>query len=201
MSEEEEVKTFKVTPRTTAVPTRRMEIASAATASGVRLVSLDETSAGRTWTKIAVTVAGHPSQIRAFHKELFPDGDGSMTEFELFRGGGDGLDDMAFGLVMDLVVDPAFKVVREQWRRRRDPPLPGNVDPGPGQARTTVNWKWEQTLPNGDAAGPVVICRYAEGQDDPETTEEWPQWIRRSQALAFAKEHNFVFEPHDLPED
>ncbi|MCL2419484.1 MAG: hypothetical protein FWD04_09340 [Conexibacteraceae bacterium] len=200
MSTEEQVKTFKVTPRKTAASARRMEIGSAATATGVRVVSLEEASAGRNWTKIEVTVAGHPSQIRAFHKELFPDGGGSMTEFELFQGGG-GLDDVAFGLVMDLVVDPAFKAVRERWRRHRDPPLPGNVEPGPGQARTTVTWRWEQTLADGDAAGPVVICRYAEGEDEPETTEEWPNWIRRSQALAFAKEHNFVFEPHDLPED
>ena len=200
MSEEEQVKTFKVTPRTAAVADRRKDIGYAVDVSGVRVVSIEESSSGRSWTKIEVTVAGHPSQVRAFKKELFP-GDGeSMTEYELLRSGG-GLDDVGFGLVMDLVIDPAFKAVRERWRRHRDPPLPGNVEPGPGQARTTVHWKWEQALPDGDAAGPVVICHYAEGEHEPETTEEWPHWIRRSQALAFAKEHNFVFEPHDLPED
>ncbi len=72
--------------------------------------------------------------------------------------------------------------------------------PGPGEARTTVSWKWEQRLPDGDAVGPVAICTYAAGQEEPQTVDEWPRWIKRSEARAFADEHGFVFEPHDLPD-
>lgn len=135
-----------------------------------------------------------PRQIRAFHDELFPDGGSGLST-------SGGLDGLALGLVMDLVLEPAFKAARERWRRRRDPPLSTDVAPGPGEARTTVSWTWERMLPDGDAVGPVVICGYLYGQDEPVTVEEWPQWIKRSQAPAFAKEHGFVFVPQDLPDE
>jgi hypothetical protein len=148
---EDQVKTFKFEPINSAVAEARVLIAAAATASEVRIVSIEEEH-GRLRTKLTVTVAGHPRQIRAFDHEVHPDG--------VTPGGSGGLEDLAFAIAMDFVVRPAINAAQEQWRRRRDPPFPGTSTPGPGEARTTVSWKWEQVLPDGDAVGPVVVCSY-----------------------------------------
>ena len=64
-----------------------------------------------------------------------------------------------------------------------------------------MSWKWERMLPDGDAVGPVVICRYLDRQEEPETVDEWARWVKRSEARAFAEEHGFIFEAHDAPDD
>jgi hypothetical protein len=190
----DEVKSFKTTLKTAAVPEMRRRIGAAASASGVRVLSLEERPDGRSSTKVEWSVAGHPSQIREFGEELYP------GQSWLSMGGGD-LVDVAVEAAMDLVGEPLLKAVSERWHRRRDPPFPEDVVPGPGEARTTVTWKWERLLPDGDAVGPVAVCAYGAGQDEPTTVNEWPQWVKRSEAQAFAKEHSFVFEPHDLPDE
>ena len=126
----EKTKTFKVTPKHAGVPEWRMRIGAAADLSGVRVVSLEETPSGRSSTKVEVTVAGHPSQIRSFQDELFPVTPGGAS------GGGD-LSQIAFDAAIEFVVDPVWKAAREKWYRRREAPLPGEVVPGPGEARTT----------------------------------------------------------------
>jgi hypothetical protein len=55
-------------------------------------------------------------------------------------------------------------------------------------------------LPDGDAVGPVRVDTYVAGQEEPSESDDWPQWVKRSEALAFAQEHGFVFAPQDLPD-
>jgi len=144
----EQVKTFKWTPKNAGVPEVRMRIAAAATVSEVRVVSLEESAAGRGWTKIEVTVAGDPSQIREFDEEVHEGGSSGGS-------GGGGLT----GLLIDAVVEPMWKVALEKWHKRRDPPLPERgATPGPGEARTTVSWTWERML--RPMATPSVRCAW-----------------------------------------
>jgi hypothetical protein len=188
----DEVKTFKFTPAHAGVAEIRVRIATAATASDVRLLSLEETRK-RSSTLIEVIVAGHPSQIRRFKDELNAGGGG---------GYGAGLDDLVGGLAIDLVLDPLAKVARERWYRLRGETPPAvHVPPGEGEARTTVAWKWEEMLPTGEGVGPVRVCTYLDEQAEPETTEDWPESVKRTEALAYAQEHGFVFMPRYLPED
>lgn len=98
----EQVKTFKWTPKNAGVPEVRMRIAAAATVSEVRVVSLEESAAGRGWTKIEVTVAGDPSQIREFDEEVHEGGSSGGS-------GGGGLT----GLLIDAVSNPCGRWL---WR-------------------------------------------------------------------------------------
>jgi hypothetical protein len=187
----EEVKTFKWTPQNAGVPEIRRRIAAAAAAGEVRVISLEESPAGRGWTKIEVTVAGHPSQVRAFNDELH--GGASSS--------GSNLSDLVIDLATEVVFEPIWKAARDKWHKRREPPLRDpEARPGPGEARTTVSWTWERMLSDGDAVGPVRVDTYVAGQEEPSESEDWPQWVKRSEALAFAQEHGHVFAPQDLPD-
>lgn len=44
------------------------------------------------------------------------------------------------------------------------------------------------------------VDTYLAGQEEPSKSEDWPQWVKRSEALAFAQEHGFVSLARDLPD-
>jgi hypothetical protein len=60
-------------------------------------------------------------------------------------------------------------------------------------ARTTLVWKWEDDGPEGEGVGPVWIDSLDADPDKPERSQPWDQWVRRSEAQAFAQEHGYEF--------
>ncbi len=107
-----------------------------------------------------------------------------------------GSGDLLSFVVEDLVVS-GFRAARRSWHARRDPPLGGDrSESAVASPQTVVFWSWRQQE-DGDAAGPVWVETYAPGQHDPLKSEEWPNWARRSEALAYAQEHGFAFLPDE----
>jgi hypothetical protein len=202
----DEEKTFQLSANKLDLAEARMRIAAAATEHNVRLLSIEE-HRSRLWINLDVTVTGHPQNVRDFHSAVGGGGSGGgLTSSGWWLWGGDGgLDDFAFGVVVDIadeVLKPVVQRARRKWQSRHDPPLPeSHPKLGPGDARTTVTWTWKQMLPDGDAVGPVRVETYVAGQDEPVESEDSPNWMKRSHAVALCAEHNFVFLPRDLPDE
>jgi hypothetical protein len=198
----EQKKTFKLVGSNLDVVEARMRIAAAAITHNVRLLAADERRT-RFSTSYAVTVAGHPRRIREFHEGVRGDvgADWWLNDLEFDSG-----DDLLVGIVAVAVVGGVGALVgkgHKKWQARNDPPLTGEMDvedsTSASGVRTSVHWRWERMLPDGDAVGPVQISIYFDGQDEPAASKDWPNWVKRSEALAFSQEHGFVFAPQDLP--
>lgn len=161
----------------------RRYVAAAAFDRDVRVISFEERRS-RFSTKLDVTVAGHPRRIRAFHDDVRGDGWWEAS------GG-----DLLGSLAVDLLVE-GFRVARRKWQGRHDPPL-DQSPPDAALPRTVVFWRWEQAQPVGEAVGPVWVETYARGEREPLKSEQWSNWARRSEALAYAREHGFAFFPDE----
>lgn len=179
----EQVKTITPIANNLSLAEARRRIAACAIDRGVRL-SLEERPS-RLSTKLDVTVSGHPGRIREFHDDVR--GDGWTADSS----------DLVGSLATGVLVE-GIRTAKRRWQGRHDPPLPDDAGGSrPGAARTTVYWKWEDAGPDGQGVGPVWIETYAQGQTKPVKSEEWPQWARRSEAVAYAEEHGFVFLPDE----
>ena len=130
-----------------------------------------------------MTVAGHPRRIREFHDAVRGDG-------WLGGAGGSPVD----WIVTELVVE-GFRAAKRKWQGRHDPPLGAVAKPD--GARTVVCWRWERLDPDGEPVGPVCVDTYVDGDREPVESQEWPDWTRRSEALAYASEHDFQFFPDE----
>lgn len=115
-------------------------------------------------------------------------------------------DDLLFGVAAAVVIGGVGALVdkgHKKWQARRDPPLSEKLEADETNSslgvHTSVHWKWEQLLADGDAVGPVQVSIYFDGDDEPAASKEWPHWAKRSEALAYAQERGFVFVPQDLP--
>lgn len=178
----EQTKTITLFGDTFDIAQSRRAVGSAALACGVTVVSLDE-QPGHISTKLVVTVSGHPRRIRAFHDLVRGDA------WSANAGGG-----ILDGIVIGITVE-GFRFVKRKWQGRSDPPM--DAAPDPSVPRTTVYWRWERQGSDGEAVGPVWVDTY-DGKDlNPASSEEWPQPARRSEALAFAREHGFAFFPDE----
>ncbi len=82
-----------------------------------------------------------------------------------------------------------------KWQGRNDPPL--DVGPDPTVPRTTVYWKWETAGPDGEPIGPVWVDTYEGRNVKPLKSERWAESARRTEALAYAREHGFAFFPDE----
>lgn len=200
----EQKKTIKLVGSNLDVVEARMQIAAAAITHNVRLIAADERRS-RMSTSYSVTVAGHPRRIREFHEELRGScGTGSWLNNWNFDSG----DDLLFGIAAAVVVGGVGALVdkgHKKWQARNDPPLTAGLDAqdpdSEAGVRTTVHWKWEQMLANGDAVGPARVSIYFAGEDEPAASKDWPNWVKRTEALAYAQEHGFLFAPQDLPNE
>jgi hypothetical protein len=160
----------------------RRAVGSAAITCGVTLVSFDE-KPGHINSKLVVTVAGHPRRVREFHDLVRGDA------WSANAGGG-----ILDGLVMGVTVE-GFRFARRKWQGRNDSPL--DAGPDPTVPRTTVYWRWERDGPGDEPIGPVWVDTYEGKSIDPISSEEWPERVRRSDALAYAREHGFTFFPDE----
>lgn len=160
----------------------RREVGSAALACGVTVVSFSEQT-GHLNTKLVVTVSGHPRRVREFHDWVRGDA------WSANAGGG-----LLDGIVMSATVE-GLRFVKRKWQGRSDPPM--DAAPDPSVPRITVYWRWEREGPDGEAVGPVWVDTYEGKSIKPVRSEEWPQPVRRSEALAFAREHGFTFFPDE----
>lgn len=181
MSIEQETKITLVANKLDLVRARR-HLAAAAFDRDLRVVSFEERRS-RFSTKLDVTVVGHPRRIREFHDDVRGDGWGAS--------GGDLLGSIAVGLLVE-----GFRGARRKWQGRHDPPLEQSQRDA-ALPRTIVFWRGEQAQPDGESVGPVWVETYAPGELEPQKSEEWPNWARRSEALAYAREHGFVFFPDE----
>jgi hypothetical protein len=182
----EDVKTFKLSSTKLDLLQGRVQIAAEAIGNDVRVLSIEERP-GRVWVELDVTVAGHPRRVREFHDSM---------KSSAWDGGG--FEDLMF----EVVVGGLWALGRKKWYDHRYPPVPNRNDaPSVAELRTAVEWKREQLLPDGDATGPVRVSIYRADEDTPSWTEEWPHWVKRSEALAYAQEHDYLFAPQDLPDE
>jgi hypothetical protein len=60
-------------------------------------------------------------------------------------------------------------------------------------SRTRVVWKWEDEEDDGEGVGPVWVDVLAADPHQPEKSEKWDRWVRRSEAARFAEQHGFEF--------
>jgi hypothetical protein len=160
----------------------RREVGSCALACGVSVVSFDE-QPGHLQTKLVVTVGGHPRRVREFHDMVRGDA------WSAYAGGGI-LDSLIVGLTVE-----STRFLKRKWQGRNDPPLDPEIDPT--VPRTTVYWRWESEGTDGEAIGPVWVDEYDGKTFKAARSEQWPQPVRRSEALAFAREHGFAFFPDE----
>lgn len=182
MSAAEETKTITLFGDAFDIAQSRREVGSCALACGVTVVSFDE-HPGHIRTKLVVTVSGHPRRIREFHDMVRGDAWSASP-------GGWIIDDIVIGATVE-----GFRFVKRKWQGRNDPPLDPEHDPT--KPRTTVYWRWESEGPDGEAIGPVWVDEYEGTGSKPARSEHWPQSVRRSEALAFAREHGFAFFPDE----
>jgi len=181
-SSDEQVKSIKLVTND-AVSAQRW-VGACAIAHGLRVVSYNERRS-RLSTKLQVVVSGHPRYIREFHNDVRGNGWAG-------GGGGDLLGEILVGAVVS-----GFRAARRSWQARHDPPLEeDHSEFAVASPQTILFWTWRQQE-DGDAVGPVWVETYAPGQRDPLKSEEWPNWARRSEALAYAREHGFVFLPDE----
>jgi hypothetical protein len=47
----------------------------------------------------------------------------------------------------------------------------------------------------------MELSIYVKDEEQPIATKEWPESVKRSEALAYAQERGFEFAPQDLPDD
>jgi hypothetical protein len=59
--------------------------------------------------------------------------------------------------------------------------------------RTRVVWKWEDETDDGEAVGPVWVDYFDGDTTTPERSEEWGEWVSRSEAQRFAEENGYEF--------
>jgi hypothetical protein len=193
----EQVKTFKLVANKLDLVQARRHIAGCAIGRDVRVLAFEERRK-RFSTELEVTVVGHPRHVREFHEDV----GGSKVDHLLSGsnnfGGGDG--DLVGDLVAWVVVEGLSVVgsaAWHKWQARNDPPLYNEDLSTSLRARTVVFWKWQQSGADGEPVGAVWVDTYGEGQSEPETSEEWPQWTRRSHAGAYAREHGHIFFPDE----
>jgi hypothetical protein len=189
----EQVKKITLIANNFDVVQARRHIAGCAIGRDLRIVSFEE-ERGRLSTKVHVTVAGHPRRVREFHSDVR--GSGSFDPFQGAGTSGDLLGDLVLGVVVAGMAAGA-KTGWRKWQERRDPPSGTEDASTPIQARTVVYWKWEEGGSGGEPLGPVWVDRYAAGETEPESSEEWSGWARRADALAYAREHGYVFFPDE----
>lgn len=139
---------------------------------------------GRLSTELKITVAGHPADMREFHEDVR--GDAWTAES---RG------DLIDALITPIVVG-GLRGAKRKWQGRHDPPR-ASAASTPDAPRTVVYWKWEEAGEDGTGLGPVWVDRYEPGALEPNESEEWPQWVKRADASAYAREHGFTFFPDE----
>jgi hypothetical protein len=162
----------------------RRWIAACALGRDVRVLSFAERRS-RFSTKLDVTVAGHPRRIREFYDDVR--GDAWTAD----SGG-----DLADAIIFPILVEGA-RAIRRKWQSRHDPPLDRAPAADERASRTIVFWKWEEARAGGEPVGPVWVETYVRGEREPVASEEWPNWARRSDAVAYAREHGFDFLPDE----
>lgn len=59
-----------------------------------------------------------------------------------------------------------------------------------------VIWKDEDEDENGEGVGPVWV-ETGDDPGNPDTSEEWPEWVRRSVAEKYATDHGYEFIPDE----
>lgn len=183
------------------------EVASAEQEKTITLVSVDDIARTRRWLgawaiahqlkvlsfeehrgrlthELRMTVVGHPTDIREFHDDVR--GDAWTAE-----SGGD-----LFDAFVTPIVVSGLRSARRKWQGRHDPPRSSEVRPTDG-SRTVLYWKWEEAGDDGGGFGPVWVDRYERGSVEPDSSEEWSQWARRADAVAYAREHGFTFLPDE----
>jgi hypothetical protein len=187
----EQVKAFKLITNNNDLVQARRNIAGCAIGRDVRVLSFEERRR-RLSTELTVTVAGHPRRIREFYDDVR--GNPWAATPGGFGSGGDLVGDIVSWVAVE-TVGPVVKAGWRRWRDGNDPPLPeeGSVESTPLSARTLVYWKREQVGSDGEPVGPVWVDSYLEGRGEPDTSDGWAQWARRSDALAYAREHGYVF--------
>ena len=198
----EQVKTFSLLANNLDIREARMSIAAAAIANSVRLLSVEERRK-RMKTSLEVTVAGHPQRLREFHKDV-GGGKGDGMWWATVLGPNDNpfaLDD----ILADLVVAGSSKAIGKvwnKWQARHDPPLDddGQLSPTMDGVRTIVHWIWETGSTEADASGSMEVGIYLKDEEQAIATKQWPEWIKRTEALAYAQERGFEFAPQDLPD-
>ena len=60
--------------------------------------------------------------------------------------------------------------------------------------RRVVYWKWEDEEDDGEGVGPVYVYTFGDSATEPEHEEQWDRWVRRSEALTYAQEHDYEFQ-------
>jgi hypothetical protein len=160
----------------------RREVGSAALACEVSVVSIDEQEKHLS-TKLVVTVSGHPRRVREFH---------DMVRGDAWSSSSNG--DLIGGIIVGASVE-GFRFVKRKWRGRNDPQL--DSAPDSTVPRTTVYWKWETADADREPMGQVWVDTYEGKSLSPIRAEQWPQPVRRSEALAYAREHGFAFFPDE----
>jgi hypothetical protein len=135
-------------------------------------------------TDLKVTVAGHPADIREFHDDVR--GDAWTADSD-----GDPID-----WIITPIVVGGLRAAKRKWQARNDPPRGSSASRLDGP-RTVVYWKWEEAGEDGAGFGPVWVDRYETGAIEPYESEEWPHWVKRADALAHAREHDFTFFPDE----
>ena len=159
----------------------RRQVGSAAITCGVTVVSIEEQEHHLS-TQLVVTVSGASSRVREFHDMVRGDG------WSISNG------DLLSGIVIGATVE-GLRFAKRKWQGRNDPPLHAGLDPN--APLTTVYWKWDAADPSGEPMGPVWVETYQGKSLDPIQSEQWPEPVRRSEALAYAREHGFAFFPDE----
>jgi hypothetical protein len=183
----EQVKAITLIANNVDVVDARRHVAGCAICRDLRVVSFDERR-GRLSTKLDVTVAGDPQRIREFHDDVRGD---AWTQ----SAAGNPVD----SIITDIAVS-GFRAARRKWQGRHDrsPEEEGSGEAStPSRARTVVYWRWEEGAKGGEPVGRVWVDTYAAGETYPETSEQWPEGTRRADALAYAREHGYVFFPDE----
>jgi hypothetical protein len=160
----------------------RREVGWCALACGVTVVSFEE-HPGHIQTKLIVTVSGHPGRIREFHDMVRGDA------WSAYSGGG------IFDGLLTAATVGGFRFIKRKWQGRDDPPE--DVAQDQPIARTTVYWRRESAGPDGAGIGTVWVDTYEGKNSTAVTSEQWPRQTRRSEALAYAREHGFAFFPDE----